>query len=827
MNNYNTLVLPKFKGEIHMKYSKIIQQMTLEEKASLMSGKDFWQTKNIDRLGIPSIFLADGPNGLRKQKAAADHLGLNESIKSTCFPTSATIANSWNPLLVETVASLLGTEAVCEKVSVLLGPGVNIKRNPLAGRNFEYYSEDPYLAGKLSAAFIRGVQSHGIATTVKHFAVNNQEFRRMSIDSVVDERTLREIYLTPFEISVKEGKSKAVMASYNLVNGTYANENKHLIEDILRNEWKFDGVLVSDWGGINDRVASLKATAELEMPTSGGQTNLEIIEAVQNGNLDINILDEALDRLLTLIFDTSEALKNKPTSFDLELHHQIAQKAAEESLVLLKNDDHFLPIKKDQKIAVIGDFAREQRFQGAGSSGVNPTKLDSFLEQIKNEDLEYIGFEPGFHRYGKVRKSLISKAKKLAKQADVVLLFLGLDEYSETEGLDRKSLNLPDNQISLLESISGVNPNIAVILSCGSVVKLNFDHQVKALLHSYLPGQAGAKAILNILTGKVSPSGKLSESYPLTYNDVSSSKYFPGLENTVEYREGLFVGYRYFDSAEVKVKYPFGYGLSYSKFEYSDLVVSEQGVHFNIKNTGGMEAKEVAQLYIGKKDSKILRAKKELKGFIKESLEVGQSKELHIPFDQYSFRFFNAKTNQFEIEDGAYEIYIGSSVLDIQLIGTINILGTMKEVPYDISLFKSYQALNISNISDQEFEMLLERKIPDPHFQFYKKNRMVVDYNTTVQQLRYSRGWSGRFFAWGVRFGYRFMKLIGQMKLANIMQMALYHNPMRNMSRLTGGALSWGQLDGMILMFNGHFFKGVRKFFKSGKKKIKNKKVKA
>jgi len=810
-----------------MKYNKIIQQMTLEEKVSLMSGKDFWQTQNIDRLGIPSIFLADGPNGLRKQKAAADHLGLNESIKSTCFPTSATIANSWNPLLVETVASLLGTEAVAEKVSVLLGPGVNIKRNPLAGRNFEYYSEDPYLAGKLSAAFIRGVQSHGIATTVKHFAANNQEFRRMSIDSVVDERTLREIYLTPFEISVKEGKSKAVMASYNLINGVYANENNHLMQEILRDEWGFKGVVVSDWGGINDRVLSLKASAELEMPTSGGQTNLEIMEAVQSGNLNVSVLDEALDRLLTLIFDTSEALKNKPTSFDLELHHQIAQKAAEESLVLLKNDDHFLPIKKDQKIAIIGDFAREQRFQGAGSSGVNPTKLDSFLEEIKNENLELIGFEQGFHRYGKNKKSLISKARKIAKHADVVLMFLGLDEYSETEGLDRKSLNLPENQIALLESISQINPNIAVILSCGSVVKMNWDHHAKAVLHSYLPGQAGAKAILSILTGKISPSGKLSESYPLTYMDVPSSKYFPGLENTVEYREGLFVGYRYYDSAKVKVKYPFGYGLSYSKFDYSNLVVSEQGVQFELKNIGHMEAKEVTQLYIGKKDTKILRPYKELKGFVKESLVVGQTKSVHIPFDEYSFRFFNAKTNQFEIEDGIYEIYIGSSVEDIHLEGSITIQGTMRELPYDISLLKTYQSFHVSKIPDQEFEMLLERKIPDAHFKYYKKNRMVVDYNTTVQQLRYSRGWSGRFFAWGVRFGYKFMKMIGQKKIANIMQMALYHNPMRNMSRLTGGALTWGQLDGMILMFNGHFFKGVKKFFKSGKKKTKNKKVKA
>ena len=810
-----------------MKYKKLIEQLTLEEKSSLMSGKDFWQTQNIDRLGIPSIFLADGPNGLRKQKAAADHLGLNESIKSTCFPTSATIANSWNPLLVETAASLLGKEAVAEKVSVLLGPGVNIKRNPLAGRNFEYYSEDPYLAGKLSAAFIRGVQQHGIATTVKHFAVNNQEFRRMSIDSVVDERALREIYLTPFEISVKEGKSKAVMASYNLVNGVYANENPHLIQDILRDEWGFKGVVVSDWGGINDRVESLKASSELEMPTSGGQTNQEIINAVNNGSLDVNVLDEALDRLLTLIFETSEALQDKQTTFDQELHHQIAQKAAEESIVLLKNDDHILPLHNDKKIVVIGDFARELRFQGAGSSGVNPTKLDSLLNQITETNIQCIGFTQGFHRYGKKKHSLISKAVKLAKTADTVLMFLGLDEYSETEGLDRKTLNLPQNQINLIEAVHLVNKNIVVVLSCGSVINMNWDHNAKAVLHSYLPGQAGAKAILNIISGRISPSGKLSETYPLTYTDVPSAPYFPGLENTVEYRESLFVGYRYYDTTQVKVKYPFGYGLSYSKFDYSNLIITDQGVEFSLTNIGKMEAMEIAQLYIGKKDTKVLRPMKELKGFVKENLSIGQSKIVSILFDEYSFRFFNAKSNQFEIEPGVYEIYVGSSSQDIQLEGTLTIEGNMTELPFKLSKLKSYASLDISHITDEDFEALLGRKLPNPHFVFYKKNRMNVDYNTTVQQLRYARGWAGRFFAWGVRFGYQFMKLIGQKKVANIMQMALYHNPMRNMSRLTGGAITWGQLDGMILMFNGKFFKGFGKFLKSGKKKNKIKKVKA
>jgi beta-glucosidase len=804
-----------------MKYKDLIRQMSVEEKASLMSGKDFWQTQNIDHLNIPSIFLADGPNGLRKQKAAADHLGLNEAVKSTCFPTSATIANSWNPLLVETVGTMIGAEAVAEKVSVVLGPGINIKRNPLGGRNFEYYSEDPYLAGKLASGFIRGVQNHGIAASVKHFAANNQELRRMSIDSVVDERALREIYLTAFEMAVKEGKTKTVMASYNLLNGVYTNENPHLLQDILRKEWGFKGVVVSDWGGINDRVEALKASSELEMPGSGGDTNQEIIRAIKNGTLKEDVLDEAVDRLLTLIFDTSESINDSDAKMDMDLHHMVAQTAAEESMVLLKNDTKILPIKNGQKIGIIGDFARLQRFQGAGSSGVNPTRLDSVLDEIKNLDWTCVGYEPGFHRYGKKRNQLMRKAQKLAQQSDVVVLFLGLDEYSETEGLDRQTLQLPQNQIDVLKAIHAINKEIVVVLSCGSVIDMSWDIHAKAVLHSYLPGQAGAKAILNILSGKVSPSGKLAETYPLNYQDTPSAPYFPGKENTVEYRESIFVGYRYFDSAKQDVKYPFGYGLSYASFSYENLEVNDQGVSFTIKNNGTIEAKEVAQLYVGKKQSSILRPEKELKGFIKERFEVGECKQLFIPFDEYTFRYFNTKTNQWEVEEGEYDLYIGSSSIHIQLKGSIVKRGTTKKIPYDIKTLPSYRNYAIHKIPDQEFEHLIERPIPNSHFVFYKKNRMNVDYNTTVQQLRYSRGWAGRFFSWGVRFGYRLMVIIGNRKVANIMQMALYHNPMRNISRLTGGAVTWGQLDGMILMFNGRFFKGLGKFFKSGKKNKK------
>lgn len=811
-----------FKKETYnMKYKDLIRQMSIEEKASLMSGKDFWQTKNIDRLNIPSIFLADGPNGLRKQKTAADHLGLNEALKSTCFPTSATIANSWNPLIVETVGTMIGAEAVAEKVSVVLGPGINIKRNPLAGRNFEYYSEDPYLAGKLAAGFIRGIQNHGIAASVKHFAANNQEFRRMSIDSVVDERALREIYLTAFEIAVKEGKTKTVMASYNLLNGIYTNEHPHLLQDILRKEWGFQGVVVSDWGGINDRVAGLKASSELEMPGSGGETNEEIIRAIQNGTLQEEVLDDAVDRLLTLVFDTHKAIKQSEAKIDVDLHHMVAQKAAEESIVLLKNDSNILPIKDNQKVGIIGDFARIQRFQGAGSSGVNPTQLDSVLDSINACKWDFVGYEQGFHRYGKKKNHLLKRAQQLAQKSDIVVMFLGLDEYSETEGLDRHTLDLPRNQLELLQSIYALNKNIVVVLSCGSVIDMKWDRYAHAILHSYLPGQAGAKAILNILEGKVNPSGKLAETYPIDYQDVSSAPYFPGQENTVEYRESLFVGYRYFDTAQKRVKYPFGYGLSYTKFSYHNLEVTDKGVYFNIKNDGDIEGQEIAQLYVSKKQSSILRPIKELKGFIKERFEAKETKRLFIPFDEYTFRYFNTKTNQWEVEEGEYEVLVGSSSENITLKGTLEKKGTTKKLPYQLSNLKTYQQCLIHSIPNNEFETLLGYPIPNPHFIFYKKKRMKVDYNTTVQQLRYARGWAGRFFAWGIRFGYRFMLFIGNRKVANIMQMALYHNPMRNISRLTGGAVTWGQLDGMILMFNGHFFKGVGKFLKSGKKNKK------
>lgn len=805
-----------------MKYENLIKQMTLEEKASLMSGKDFWQSKNIDRLDIPSIFLSDGPHGLRKQAAAADHLGLNASIPATCFPTAVTMANSWNPELGERLGKALGEEAVSMDVSVVLGPGMNIKRNPRCGRCFEYFSEDPYLAGKMASGYVKGIQENGIAACVKHYACNSQEERRMTLDSVLDERTLREIYLTGFEIAVKEGKTKTIMSSYNLINGVYANENYHTLVEILRNEWGFDGFVVTDWGGNNDRIEAIKALNSLEMPSTGGETDRDIVEAVKNGKLDEKTLDECVDLMLQLIFETRDAFKDNKKEFDVEGHHALAKECALDGIVLLKNKDNVLPLKEKTKVAVIGDFAKTPRYQGAGSSIVNPTKLDNTLEVIKDYDLEFVGYAQGFDRYGKKSKGKINEAKELLNKADVGLLYLGLDEITEAEGLDRKNIRIPENQVALVNELAKLGKKLVVILSCGSVVEVSWiSDKVDGLLHTYLTGQAGASAILDILTGKVSPSGRLSETIPYSYKDVGTYNYFPAKALTAEYREGLYVGYRYYDTNNVKVEYPFGYGLSYTTFEYSDLKVDDKGVSFKITNTGDMKAKDVAQLYVSLPESKIFRAKKELKGFKKVELEPKETKEVRIDFDEYTFRFFNVKTNKFEVEGGKYLIQVGRSVEDIVLSDSLEVKGNATEFAYDKEKMPHYFSGDVANVDDLEFKELLGREIPNGNYNFYKKNRMVIHYNTTVEELRYSKRWVGRAFSGAIRFAIWLLRKIGQRSLANTLIMGVLNQPMRGLSRMTGGAISWGQLDGLIMMFNGHFWKGLSHFMKEGKKKKK------
>ena len=800
------------------KHQDIIDQLSLKEKASLISGKDFWQTVNIDRLNIPSAFLSDGPHGVRRQAAAADHLGLNASIPATCYPTAATMANSWDPELGEGLGQRLGQEAAVQKVNILLGPGTNMKRNPLCGRNFEYFSEDPYLAGKMAASYIRGIQSNGISACVKHFACNDQEENRMTLDSVLDERTFREIYLTAFEIAVKEGKTKSIMSAYNLINGVYANENEHLLVDILRKEWGFDGLVVTDWGGNNDGVLSLKCYNQLEMPGNPDRPE-EVVKAIEAGELDESVLDDNIDTLLDIIFDTMKnGVEKAPEQFDVDDHHAFAQKCAEESAVLLKNENKVLPLDKEKKVAFIGDFLYLPRYQGAGSSIVNPTKLDKTSDLLAISGLNVVGYCKGFNRYGKKNNKLHSEAMEVAKLADAVVLYLGLDEVTEAEGLDRTNLLLNDNQLELIKDVKALGKQIVVVLSCGSAVEIPFVEDVDAILHCYLNGQAGAKATLNILSGKVNPSGKLSETYPIKLEDVASSDNFPSHTRTIEYREAYGIGYRYFDTAHVPVRFPFGFGLSYTKFEYKNLSVGEKGVTFEITNVGDVKGKEIAQLYVGLGQSQIIRPAKELKGFAKVELEPGETKKVEIPFDDKTFRYFNVKTNKWEIEKGSYSIKVGSSVDDIHLEGVINQAGSGAEAPYNKMTLPNYAVGNLRNIPDTEFAALLGHEIPDGSLPFYKKNRLVVDYNTTVKELRYAKRWVGRLVGKAIPWFARVLAKIGKKELSNTLVMGVVHQPMRGWSRFSQGGLRMSQLDGLIMMFNGHFWKGLHHFNKEGRK---------
>lgn len=798
-----------------MKHQDIISKMTLLEKVILTSGKNFWESQEILAHHIPSIFFADGPHGIRKQALAADHLGLNESLKATCFPTAVTIASSFDKELGEEIGVCLGKEALAQKVNVLLGPGLNIKRNPRCGRNFEYFSEDPYLAGNMAGSYVKGIQSNGISACLKHFACNSQEEKRMTLNSVVDERALREIYLTGFEIAVKEAKPKTIMSSYNLINGVYANENEHVLKEILRNEWGYDGVVLTDWGGENDRVKGLIAGNEMEMPGAGGDTVHDIMVAIKEGRLEESVLDENIDRLLDLILTTSKPFEgDKKYEFDVEKHHAFAVKCAEESMVLLKNEDNILPLKEKTKVALVGDFAMTPRYQGAGSSLVNCTKLENTLDIVKEYDFEYLGHEKGFHRFGNKSKGLIKKALKLASQAEVVVVYLGLDEAIEAEGLDRKNIKINDNQVELLKALKEAGKKVVGVLHAGSVVEMPWLKYCDALLNAYLPGQGGARAVLNVLTGKVNPSGKTAETYPLSYDDVPSKVDFPAKGSSIYYRDSIFVGYRYYNKVNKDVLFPFGFGLSYSKFEYSDLKVDEKGVSFTITNSSDVDGKEIAQLYVSKVDSKIYRSAPELKGFVKVSLKAHESKNVRIDFDEYTYRFFDVKKNAWNKEAGEYQLLVGASSRDIRLEDKINIEGDVLE---EVSDIPSYYSGDIQNVSDNEFKLIYQNDLPSTSLNFIKKNRIYVDYNTTVNELRYAKGWTGRFFSGVIRFAIGLLKVFGDVKTSNTLVMGVLHQPMRGLSRMTGGALTYKQLDGLIKMFNGHFFKGLHHFFKMGK----------
>jgi len=789
--------------------------MSLEEKCYLMSGKDFWQARSVERLGIPNMTLSDGPHGIRKQEGTGDQLGLNGSLPATCYPTAATIANSWDPALGEEIGEHLGAEAASQGVCVLLGPGLNIKRSPLCGRNFEYFSEDPYLAGKMAAGYIRGIQKNGVSACPKHFAANSQELRRMASDSVMDERTLREIYLTGFEIAVKEGRAKSIMSAYNRINGVYANENHHLLQEILRDEWGFDGFVVSDWGASNDHAAGVSAGSHLEMPTTGGDSDLELIEAVKSGRLSEELLNQRVDELLEVILSTTKAvepLTGKP--FDIGKHHAMAAKASKQSIVLLKNENNILPLKKGTKVAVIGEFAQKARYQGAGSSVVNPTMLENTMDVIGNFDLDVIGFEAGYPRSGKGDPAMQARAVELAKKADILLLYIGLDEISESEGLDRSHMELPQSQVDLIEAVSAVNANVVAVMSAGSSVEIPWLPKCKALIHGYLCGQAGASAMLQAIMGEINPSGKLAESYPLKYENMSSAPYFPAPQRTVEYREGLFVGYRYFETAKVPVLFPFGYGLSYTTFEYSNLRVDDKKVTFTLKNSGGMDGAEVAQLYISKLSSQVFRPSKELKGFAKVFLKAGESKTVTIILDDKAFRYFNVKTGKFEIEGGDYQILVGASVADIKLSESVTVAGTDAPNPYDSKVLANYYSGNVKAVSDRQFEALLGHPIPDGHWSG------ILDMNDAICQIYYAKSGLARFV-------YKIMtnmlnKSIEKGK-PDLNITFIYNMPFRGIAKMAGGMCTMEMAEGILTICNGHFLKGMNAviggFFRSGKKR--------
>lgn len=797
-----------------MKHADVIEKMTLEEKAAFLSGKTVWETREIERLGIPSIVCSDGPSGVRRQAGESDHLGLNPSMIATCFPSAATLANSWNPKIVQKVGTALGEEAAAQKVDILLGPGLNSKRNPLCGRNFEYYSEDPYLSGKLAAAYAKGIQSEGVSACLKHFAVNSQETLRMAMDAVVDERTLREIYLTGFEIALKESGARAVMSSYNQINGSYANENRHLLLDILRNEWKFDGMVVTDWGGCNDHAKAVACRSNLEMPAPGLDSARELLEAIDEGKLTENQLDLCVDDLLDAVLTAKENRKSRKTEFDKEAHHKIAREAAAESIVLLKNEQKLLPLQAKTKVALIGDFAFDPRYQGSGSSMVNAIKVDSIIGKIKDYDLTVVGSSRGYVRTGAKAATDEAEALRIAKEADVVLYCFGLDEISETEGQDRIHMQIPRGQVMLLRKLAKVNPNIVGIVSGGSAIEMEWESDLKAILHGYLGGQAGAGAMLDALTGVVNPSGHLAETYPFVYEDVPSSEWYLAEKREAEYREGLFVGYRYYETAKVPVRYPFGYGLSYTSFSYSDFQLEENGISLTVTNIGKVAGSEVVQMYVSLPNAKIFRPVKELKGFQKVYLKPGEKKRIQILFDDRTFRYWNTRTNAWEIEGGEYVISVGSNVEDIRLKGSLLVQGTTDQIPehYQKEQMKVYYTGKIKLATGSEFAMLMEGKMPQTQVS------RILDKNDAICQMQHAKSALARVI----------YKVLTRMKekseakgVPNLNVLFIYNMPFRGIAKMTNGAVNREMVDGMVTAVNGHLFKGlgqiIRGFFTNAK----------
>ncbi|MBR3149530.1 MAG: glycoside hydrolase family 3 C-terminal domain-containing protein [Eubacterium sp.] len=787
-----------------MKHPEIVEKMSLEQKAAFVSGYDYWHLEESAELGLPKIMVTDGPHGLRKQntdKKTSNGIGLGNSVPATCFPPAATSSCSWDPDLLYKAGEAMGKECLNEKVSVILGPGTNIKRSPVCGRNFEYFSEDPYLSGKCSAAVINGIQSMGVGTSLKHFCANSQEAFRMVIDEVIDERTLREIYLPAFEIAVKEAQPWTIMNSYNKINGVYASQNGHTQQEIARGEWGFEGLFVTDWGSSVDRIPGLENGTDLEMPTSGPLNTKKIIAAVKNGELDEAVLNERVDTVVDLIVKSKPALE-KEYNFDINEHHEIAARIAEGSMQLLKNDDNLLPLKDGAKVAVIGEMAESPRFQGAGSSVINPTKLDNALDNLKALGVD-VTYAKGYEKSkDEVNDELFAEAVSAATNADIAIVFAGLTEEFEGEGYDRLSIDMPSSHNALIEKVAEANPNTVVVLAGGSVVLMPWLDKVKGLLNSGLGGQASGIAVARILTGEVNPSGKTTETYPAAFSDNPTFGNYPGGPVTSEHRESVFIGYRYYDAVDKDVVFPFGFGLSYTTFEYSDIKISADrikdtdtvDVSFKIKNTGDRDGAEVTQLYVADKESTIFRPKKELRAFKKVFLKAGEEQEITFTLDKRAFAFFNVFTNDWFVESGDFVIGIGASSQDIRIAAQVYVEGTVQGAIPDYRTTAPNYYNNVAGITREDFAMIYD-ELPSPDIDPNKK----IDLYCCLNDARHTK--------WGGKICGLIEKIMSKMGSAEngdgkMLAAMATQIPMRNFIAMSMGAFSPAQAKGLLMILN-------------------------
>ena len=774
-----------------MDIEKNLQQMTLEDKIALCSGANFWETKKYEKYGIPSLFMCDGPHGLRKQEDVADMLGVNESRKATCFPAEVTTAGSWDPELLAEIGAAIGEEAKEQGVGLVLGPGANLKRNPLCGRNFEYFSEDPYLAGKLAAGFIRGAEAQGISTSLKHFAANSQEKSRFNSDSVLDERTLRELYLTAFEIAVKEGKPSTVMCAYPKLNGVHCSDSKTLLTDILRTEWGFSGLVVTDWGAMNDRIEGFRAGCDLSMPGGSDYMEKDVLQAVKNGTLPESCVDDSARRVLKLVFHAAETLSKK-AACDYEAHHALAKRAAMEGAVLLKNEGGILPLKQDAKIAVIGAMAKSLRYQGAGSSHINPTKLAQPLDFLPDAI-----YAPGCDERGDTTDALLAEARTAARQAEIAVVFAGLPDRCESEGFDRDDMKMPAGHLRMIEAVASANPNTVVILLCGCAVECPWADNVKGILYMGLPGQAGGEAIADLLYGRVNPSGKLAESWPSTYEDVPSSEVY-GKTTDALYQEGVYVGYRYYDKSGTAVRWPFGYGLSYTEFAYSDLTVDGGTVSVSVKNTGAFAGAEVVQLYMHAPQDGLHRPLRELKGFQKVFLQPDESRTVTFPLTDRSFAVWQ---DGWKVPGGAYTVCVGGLTASIEKSG--------ETLPIPAWQGGSWYERCTGKPNQTDWEALLGRRYTLP---VLKKGSFTMD-NTVMEMKDYSLIMKIMFKAVEATIakGYGGKKDYENPNFR--MQLASSAGaPIRSM-QISGG-MKGGVLPGMLEIANGHFFRGIWRMIK-------------